>query len=141
VRRQIWQRVTGRWVTVTGKRRECVLLISSDYASCIPVPRPGGPRFLRAGWVRIPTGRNRREGGPSTLAGMGGRDRAGLRRSRRRCVRQSAVVRSADWSSVGRCSCFCVQQQGMRNTGNVKNDADFPGSGFDYGATFAIRQI
>ena len=27
VRRQIWQRVTGSWVTVTGKRREDDLLI------------------------------------------------------------------------------------------------------------------
>jgi hypothetical protein len=27
VRWHIWQRVTGRWVTVTGKRRECDLLI------------------------------------------------------------------------------------------------------------------
>jgi hypothetical protein len=27
VRWQIWQRVTGRWVTVTGKRRESDLLI------------------------------------------------------------------------------------------------------------------
>ena len=29
VRWQIWQRVTGRWVTVTGKRRESDLLIAS----------------------------------------------------------------------------------------------------------------
>ena len=29
VRRQIWQRVIGRWVTVTGKRRELYLLIAS----------------------------------------------------------------------------------------------------------------
>jgi len=33
VRRQIWQRVTGSWVTVTGKRRKLGLLI----ASMIPV--------------------------------------------------------------------------------------------------------
>lgn len=29
VRRQIWQRVTGSWVTVTGKRRELDWLIAS----------------------------------------------------------------------------------------------------------------
>jgi hypothetical protein len=29
VRWQIWQRVTGSWVTVTGKRRERELLITS----------------------------------------------------------------------------------------------------------------
>ncbi len=29
VRPQIWQRVTGSWVTVTGKRRELDLLIAS----------------------------------------------------------------------------------------------------------------
>jgi hypothetical protein len=28
VRRQIWQRVTGSWVTVTGKRRERELVIT-----------------------------------------------------------------------------------------------------------------
>ena len=35
VRRQIWQRVTGRWVTVMGKRRELDLLI----ACMMPVRR------------------------------------------------------------------------------------------------------
>jgi hypothetical protein len=33
VRWQIWQRVTGRWVTVTGKRREGDLLICPYGAS------------------------------------------------------------------------------------------------------------
>src|SRR5215467_11955887 len=33
VRSQIWQRVTGRWVTVTGKRREREVLITSHEAS------------------------------------------------------------------------------------------------------------
>jgi hypothetical protein len=34
VRRQIWQRVTGSWVTVTGKRRELELLITS-HEQCV----------------------------------------------------------------------------------------------------------
>jgi len=34
VRRQIWQRMTGRRVTVTGKRRVLGLLIASDHARC-----------------------------------------------------------------------------------------------------------
>jgi len=43
MRWQIWQRVTGSsWVTVTGKRRERELLITSDDASraagILPVP-------------------------------------------------------------------------------------------------------
>jgi hypothetical protein len=36
VRWQIWQRVTGSWVTVTGKRREDDLLI------CLYDARPAG---------------------------------------------------------------------------------------------------
>ena len=36
----IWQRVTGRWVTVTGKRREPGLLIASYGASRAAVATP-----------------------------------------------------------------------------------------------------
>ena len=35
VRSQIWQRVTGRWVTVTGKRRERGVLITLHDASLL----------------------------------------------------------------------------------------------------------
>jgi hypothetical protein len=37
----IWQRVTGRWVTVTGKRRELDLLITSYNAGPAAVATPG----------------------------------------------------------------------------------------------------
>ena len=37
VRWQIWRRVTGRWVTVTGKRRELGLLIGSGDAGPVAV--------------------------------------------------------------------------------------------------------
>jgi hypothetical protein len=40
VRSQIWQRVTGRWVTVTGKRRERDVLITSHGASPAGVTLP-----------------------------------------------------------------------------------------------------
>ena len=36
----IWQRVTGRWVTVTGKRRELDLLITFYSASPAAVATP-----------------------------------------------------------------------------------------------------
>jgi len=52
VRLQIWQRVTGRWVTVAGKRRELDLLI----ASMMPVGRrglPGGTCGERGEDIRI----------------------------------------------------------------------------------------
>ncbi len=39
-RRQFWQRVTGRWVTVTGKRRELDLLITFYGASPAAVATP-----------------------------------------------------------------------------------------------------
>jgi hypothetical protein len=36
--RQTWQRITGSWVTVTGKRREFDLLITfHDARSALPV--------------------------------------------------------------------------------------------------------
>jgi hypothetical protein len=35
VRSQIWQRATGRWVTVTGKRRERGVLITFHHASLV----------------------------------------------------------------------------------------------------------
>ena len=44
----IWQRVTGRWVTVTGKRR---VLITS-YCACpaaVATPCPVLPRFTACG--------------------------------------------------------------------------------------------
>ena len=44
VRRQIWQRVTGSRVTVTGKRREPDLLITSDDASPAAMTLPCAPR-------------------------------------------------------------------------------------------------
>jgi hypothetical protein len=40
VRSQIWQRVTGRWVTVTGKRRELGVLIIFHDASPAGVTLP-----------------------------------------------------------------------------------------------------
>src|SRR6266567_5154766 len=40
VRSQIWQRVTGRWVTVTGKRRERGVLITLHDASPAGVTLP-----------------------------------------------------------------------------------------------------
>jgi hypothetical protein len=40
VRWQIWQRVTGRWVTVTGKRREPGLLIRPGDARPVAVTVP-----------------------------------------------------------------------------------------------------
>jgi hypothetical protein len=59
VRWQIWQRVTGRWVTVTGKRREGDLLIClhdatlagvilhGAHAACTPRGRCGKANRLR----------------------------------------------------------------------------------------------
>jgi len=41
VRSQIWQRVTGRCETVTGKRRELDLFITSHLAIPPGVPEPG----------------------------------------------------------------------------------------------------
>jgi hypothetical protein len=51
VRWQIWQRVTGSWVTVTGKRRESDLLI------CLYGARPAGVILHRAHVARTPRGR------------------------------------------------------------------------------------
>ena len=50
VRWQIWQRVTGRWVTVTGKRREGDLLI------CLYDARPAGVILHDAHAARTPRG-------------------------------------------------------------------------------------
>jgi hypothetical protein len=44
VRWQIWQRVTGRWVTVTGKRWELELLIGSHDGSPVAVTMPCAAR-------------------------------------------------------------------------------------------------
>jgi hypothetical protein len=44
VRWQIWQRVTGSWVTVTGKRRELALLIISHDANPAGVTLPCATR-------------------------------------------------------------------------------------------------
>ena len=41
---QIWQRATGRWVTVTGKRREAGLLIRSGDARPVAVTLPCAAR-------------------------------------------------------------------------------------------------
>ena len=49
MQRQIWQRVTGSWVTVTGKRREGDLLIYLYDASPakVIVPELARPHFPR----------------------------------------------------------------------------------------------
>jgi hypothetical protein len=44
VRWQVWQRVTGGWVTVTGKRRECELLITSEDAGPAAMTLPCATR-------------------------------------------------------------------------------------------------
>ena len=75
MRRQIWQRVTGRWVTVTGNRRECVLLICFHDAIPFAVPRHLAALCARAsdmrwaGWLP--------GGGPGLLPGIDKRERYG----------------------------------------------------------------
>jgi hypothetical protein len=48
VRWQIWQRVTGSWVSVTGKRREGDLLICLHDASPAEVILP--PKLMLESW-------------------------------------------------------------------------------------------